>query len=127
MSRIPLAAAAALLLAVPIPAFAARTLPVQPVNATTFEVLPRGDAFEQDFWCAAGDYAARKLGARSTVKIYRISEPPRRAGQGVRFSLDPTGKASRTGLNIVGNDDASLSVGSAMNQCEVARMMRQRR
>ena len=124
MSRIPVAAALALLLAVPVPAVAANRLPVEPVNATTFEVLPRGETYEQDFWCAAADYAARKLGARSATRIYRISEPPRRAGQGIRFSLEPTGKASRTGLNSIGNDDASLSVGSAQNQCEVARQMR---
>jgi hypothetical protein len=58
---------------------------------------------------------------------YRLSEPPRRAGQGIRFSLDPTGRASGTGLNTVGNDDGSLSVGAAGNQCEVARQMRLRR
>jgi hypothetical protein len=127
MSRITLAAVAALLLAAPVPASAANRLRVEPVNATTFDVLPRGETFEQDFWCNAADYATRKLGAKSATRIYRISEPPRRAGQGVRFSLDPAGKASRTGLNSVGNDDASLSVGSATNQCEVARLMRQRR
>ena len=44
-----------------------------------------------------------------------------------RFSLDPAGKASRTGLNSVGADDGSLSVASAKNQCEVARQMKQRR
>ena len=127
MPRIPVAAAAAVLLAIAAPAMAAGRLPVERVNETTFEVLNRGGSFEQDFWCAAGDYAARKLGARSSTRIYRMSEPPRRSGQGVRFSLDPAGKASRTGLNVVGNDDGSLSVASAKNQCEVARQMRERR
>jgi hypothetical protein len=127
MSRISLAAAAALLLAAPVPAIAGNRLPVERVNETTFDVLARGTVFEQDFWCTAGDYAARKLGGRSATRIYRISEPPRRAGQGIRFSLDPTGKASRSGLNKVGSDDASLSVGAAGNQCEVARLMRQQR
>jgi hypothetical protein len=126
MSRLPIAAAVAMLLAIPVPG-AASGLPVQAVNATTFDVLYRGEAMEQDFWCAAGNYAARKLGAKSATRIYRISEPPRRAGQGIRFSLDPAGKASRTGLNSVGADDGSLSVASAKNQCEVARQMKQRR
>ena len=64
-------------------------LPVQPVSGTTFDVLYSSDANIHDFWCAAGNYAARKLGARSATRVYRISEPPRRAGQGIRFSLDP--------------------------------------
>jgi hypothetical protein len=127
MSRIPAAVTIAVLSFVPLPALAAGKLSVQRVNETTFDVLYRGNTFEQDYWCTAGDYAARKLGARSATRIYRLSEPPRRAGQGIRFSLDPTGRASGTGLNTVGNDDGSLSVGAAGNQCEVARQMRLRR
>ena len=127
MYRIPVAAALALSLAVPAPAFAVRRLQVQPVNQTTFDVLPGGSSFEQDLWCTAGEHAARSLGAKSATRVYRISEPPRRSGQSVRFSLDPTGKASRTGLNVFGNDDGSLSVSSARNQCEAARQMRNRR
>jgi hypothetical protein len=126
MSRTRIAAALVMLITAPLPALASG-LPVQAVNATTFDVLYRGEASDQDFWCAAGNYAARKLGAKSATRIYRISEPPRRAGQDIRFSLDPAGKASRTGLNSVGADDGSLSVASAKNQCEVARQMKQRR
>jgi opacity protein-like surface antigen len=129
LSRKSIAAAAAVAVVLAAPAFAASAprLTVERINETTFEVRFRAGAFEQDFWCTAGDYAARRLGARNTTRIYRISEPPRRAGQGVRFSLDPAGRASSSGLNRVGNDDASLSVGSAQNQCEVARLMRERR
>jgi hypothetical protein len=127
MHRSIMAAIAGLILAAPVPADAADRLPVQPVDATTFDVLPRGDVFEQDFWCAAGHYAARKLGAKSTTRIYRLSEPPRRAGQAVRFSVDPAGHASATGLNTIGGGDGSLSAASARNQCEVARQMRQTR
>jgi hypothetical protein len=119
---------ALLLLALPVPALAGGSrLPVQPVNANTFDVLYSGDANIHDFWCAAGNYAARKLGARSATRIYRISEPPRRAGQGIRFSLDPAGHASSTELGRVGNDDGSLSVASAKNQCELARQLREPR
>ena len=120
-------AAAFILLAAPVPVLAGGGLQVQPVSPTTFDVLYSNNANIHDFWCAAGSYAARKLGARSTTRVYRISEPPRRAGQGIRFSLDPAGAASRTELNIIGEDDGSLSVGSAKNQCEVARQMRQQR
>jgi hypothetical protein len=126
MSRLPIAAAVALLLAIPVQG-AASGLPVRAVDATTFDVLYRGEASDHDFWCAAGNYAARKLGAKSATRVYRISEPPRRAGQGIRFSLDPAAKASRTGLNTIGSDDGSLSVASAINECEVARQMKQRR
>jgi hypothetical protein len=120
-------AAAFILLAAPVPVFAGGGLQVQPVSGTTFDVLYSNNANIHDFWCAAGSYAARKLGARSTTRVYRISEPPRRAGQGIRFSLDPAGAASRTELNVIGEDDGSLSVGSAKNQCEVARQMREER
>ena len=97
------------------------------MNATTFDVLYRGEASDHDFWCAAGNYAARKLGAKSATRIYRISEPPRRAGQDIRFSLDPGGQGIADRAQLIGADDGSLSVASAKNQCEVARQMREQR
>ncbi len=127
MSRSVRSLTAAILIATAPPALAASRLPVERVNETTFDVLYRGESFEEDFWCAAGEYAARKLEARSTTRIYRISPPPRRSGQGIRFSLDPAGSASSTGLNTVGGSGGSLSVASAKNQCEVARQLRERR
>ena len=76
-----------------------------------------GNYGASDFWCAAGWYAWRVLHVANNVRIYRLSEPPRRGGQPIVFSLDPTGKASRTGLAVIGPDDGSLSVASARALC----------
>ena len=79
MSRAPIAAAVALLLAVPVPGLASG-LPVQAVNANTFDVLYRGESSDHDFWCTAGNYAARS----SALNPPRGStaSPSRRAGPG---------------------------------------------
>jgi hypothetical protein len=81
-----------------------------------------------DFWCAAGAYANSRLNAASTARIYRISPPPRRAGQGVTFSMNPAGAANSTGLaTIGGSSDGSMSVASARQQCQVSRQLNQTR
>jgi hypothetical protein len=91
----------------------------------TFSVWWRGGSTGAvEFWCAAGEYAWRQLNAASNARIYRLSEPPRRSGQPIVFSLDPTGRASSTGLIVLGGDDGSLSVSSARNLCEAARYLR---
>jgi hypothetical protein len=96
------------------------------VNGTAIFVLLRGESFEQDLWGTAGEDDARKLGAKSATQTFRITERPRRASQSVRSSLDPSGKASSTGLNVIGNDDGSLSVGATKSTCEVAQQLQQR-
>jgi hypothetical protein len=98
---------------------------VTAVGPVTFEVAWRGGPTGAiDFWCAAGEYAWQRLRAANNARLYRLSEPPRRAGAPILFSLDPTGKASRTGLAVVGGDDGSLSVASARNQCAASRALR---
>ncbi|PSL20017.1 hypothetical protein CLV88_10476 [Shimia abyssi] len=67
---------------------------VAPVNAQVFEVSqsPSGVG-EADFWCGAGDYARRMLGAKDSERVYVVSE----AGPGVvaqsnstvQFSMSP--------------------------------------
>lgn len=117
--------AAALAAAVPAHAFtSSNRMRVDSTGPVTFSVSARsGQVGAIDFWCAAGEYAWRRLNARNNARIYRLSEPPRRGGQPIVFSLDPTGKASRTGLSVIGGDDGSLSVSSARNQCEVSRQL----
>jgi hypothetical protein len=121
--------AAALAAAAPAHAFSSSNrMRVEATGPVTFSVAARGGNYgAADFWCAAGEYASRRLNARENVRIYRLSEPPRRGGQPIVFSLDPTGRASSTGLATLGRDDGSLSVSSARNQCEVLRLMRERR
>jgi hypothetical protein len=115
-----------LLLASPASAWTASNgFRVTATGPATFEVAWRGGPTGAiDFWCAAGEYAWRRLRASNNARIYRLSEPPRRGGAPIVFSLDPTGRASRTGLAVVGGDDGSLSVASARNQCAASRALR---
>ncbi|MCA3513508.1 MAG: hypothetical protein IOC96_09790, partial [Rhodobacter sp.] len=41
-----------------------------------------------------------------STRIWRLSEPPRRQGEGIRFSLRPEGAASRTGLAVFSSGPA---------------------
>jgi len=121
--------AAALAAASPASAFTtSNQMRVEAVGPVTFSVRARGGNLgASDFWCGAGEYAWRRLNASSSARIYRLSEPPRRGGQPIVFSLDPTGRASSTGLGVVGRDDGSLSVAAARNQCEVSRLLQMNR
>ncbi|RVW00001.1 hypothetical protein EKE94_02130 [Mesobaculum littorinae] len=102
---------------------AENALYVEPAGNTSFDVPYRGGrAGASDFWCAAGDYVIRGLNAAPGTRIWRVSEPPRRSGQGIRFSLSPDGAASRSGLlTLFGQGDASLSAAHARALCEASR------
>jgi len=84
----------------------------------------RGLSGPADFWCAAGDYAIRVLHLAPTDRIYRASEPPRRAGEGVVFSVRPEDSAGSTGLLLLWGKGGGLSVGSAQALCEFRRHRR---
>lgn len=124
--RLPaLALALALALAGPATAFTAQNgLIVRDEGAGDFVVPWRGRSGAADFWCAAGDYGVRALHLPPSTRIYRASEPPRRAGDGVRFTLDPARAASSTGLAFVWPKTAGLGVGAAQSFCEGARARR---
>jgi hypothetical protein len=113
---------AVLLLATPAGAFTAQNgLVVTAEAGDAFTVPWRGKSGAADFWCAAGDYAIRKLGLAPTATIWRASEPPRRAGEGIRFTLRADQAASSTGLIILGAEGAGLSAASAQALCELRR------
>lgn len=117
---------AATLFALPAFAFTApNQLSVVATGPDSFEVQFRASARgDIDYWCAAGAYANSRLRASSTAPIYRISPPPRRAGQGVTFSMNSAGAASSTGLNTVGGSGGgSMTVAAARNQCIVSRQL----
>lgn len=121
--------AAALLLALglaaPASAFTAQNgLIVQPDGPAAFTVPWRGRSGPADFWCAAGDYAVRKLHLSPAALVYRASEPPRRSGEAIRFTLHAEEAASSTGLAILGAKGAGLSVGHAQSFCEIKRRPR---
>lgn len=71
---------------------------VYPVSADVFEVTARPNNEINQFWCGAGEYASRVLGAPNNARVYVVGE----AGPGtvvetpnaMQFSLLPPGQAS---------------------------------
>lgn len=98
-------------------------LTVNPLSGGGFEVVGAPGSGGPDFWCAAGDYAMRVLGADSTQRVYLIRsrgapETSNRTSS-VQFSLTPPpGAVPRDGLFLsmrrVGDN---LSVAFARNYC----------
>ncbi|MGO4915759.1 hypothetical protein [Pseudogemmobacter sp. W21_MBD1_M6] len=114
---IPFAAAA--LMALPAHAFTAMNgLSVNATGPTEFTVPYSGNSDTTAFWCAAGDYVIRSLNMSRFTRIYRTSEPPRRSGQPIDFSLSPERAASKTGVIILGGDGKSISADMAVNFCK---------
>lgn len=99
---------------------------VQNVGNGVFEVVSRVGSAPTDFWCGAGDYAIRVLGAPVTSRIYLwqgIGPSTVRSGKkGVQFSLNPpAGADTSPGLSVtvkrVGdNMSASMAQGYCYNR-----------
>ncbi len=98
--------------------------PVPPPRHQTEKVTGPSALTSKPFEARQAEASVAAKRAANNARIYRLSEPPRRSGQPVVYSLDPTGKASWTGLAAIGGDDGSLSVASARNQCAAARILR---
>ncbi len=96
------------------PAWIAKNgLIVEPVPGG-FEVPYRGLSAAREFWCAAGDYVVRELDLPPDTLIFRTSSPPRRSGQGIRFSLSPEG-AKKPGIILLsGRRGVSASLARTM-------------
>ncbi len=88
-------------------------------------VVPmRGRAAALDFWCAAGDYVAAKLNPPPRAVLYRNSEPPRRSGEPIVFSMDPADSASSTGILLLGGPGGGgMSVTMAQSFCETSKAL----
>ncbi|WP_431298608.1 hypothetical protein [Tabrizicola sp. BL-A-41-H6] len=105
------------LAATPAAAFMAKNgFTVRQLDGGRFEVLSRGGLGVSEAWCAAGDFVVRALGKPRNTHIWRISEPPRRSGQSIVFSLSSEGAASSTGLSSFGSG-SSVSAAHAENIC----------
>lgn len=116
--RLTLSALAVALAATPASAYLAKNDKiVRDIDGVRFEVLQRGGLGASEAWCAAGDYALRFLGLPPTTRIWRISPPPRRQGEGITFALTSEGTAGRTGLVQLAGDDGSLSAAHAEQLC----------
>jgi hypothetical protein len=99
---------------------------VRQLDQNRFEVLSRGGLGNSDAWCAAGDFVIRGLRLPRNTQIWRLSEPPRRSGQSIVFSLSANGAASSTGLAGFGGG-ASVSANHGQNICESLRLMQRNR
>jgi len=109
------------LLASPAMAFQARNGVSVIGNADQIMVQASPGQAAPQSWCAAGDYVIRALGLGPATPVYRISPPPRRAGEGVVFSLSPEGAAERNGLLQIGATGLAVSAGHAQALCQVGR------
>lgn len=90
-----------------------RAAQVGPAEIAVAHEVRRDDT---EYWCAAGDFAQRVLGQPGKTRIWRATPKPRRAGEGIVFTLDPAKKAEGAGLSQFGSGprDGSISVGMAV-------------
>lgn len=107
-----------LALAAPAQAFVSdQRLRVTRESETDFTVQYKSTARLTDYWCSAGRYVTRELGLSDRTRVYRLSPPPRKIGQGISFTLDAERSAGTTGLTTFGGpQDGSMSAGSAVAQ-----------
>lgn len=97
-------------------------LRVEALGATSFRVPFGGAGGASAFWCAAGEYAQRRLGLGVTDRIWRATPVPRKSGEPMAFSTQASASAGDTGLIILyGRNDGSLSVAAALNTCRPPR------
>lgn len=128
MARAALTAATAVILALTaaLPADARLAPKGQIVrgDGTEFTVQYKPGLRLSDYWCAAGDFAIRELGALPNAPIWRVSADRPAPGGGMSFSLSPAQAVGYTGLAVIGNEDGALSAGLADQLCENRRQMR---
>jgi hypothetical protein len=123
LRRLLIAPLAAAVLAAASPAsayIAINGLVVQDDGQGNMFVAYQGLSGDPAFWCAVGDYVLNFRDMPSGTRIYRTSEPPRRQGQGISFSLSPENAASRTGLAVMTDGPkGSISTTTAFALCPV--------
>lgn len=102
------------------------SLRVNPEGQDTFEVIQSGGISAADAWCAAGDFAIRRLGANSNQRIYliegkHIARTEERRRFGYSFSLTPPPEAqnfTRSPLTLsLRNVGDSLTAINARQYC----------
>jgi len=82
-----------------------------------FAVGYQAQARLTDYWCAAGNFVTNTLGLPDRTRVYRLSPPPRKAGQGITFTLDASRSSGETGISTFGGpQDGSMSAGGAVAQ-----------
>lgn len=92
------------------------------ISPTEIAVEYEARQADTDYWCAAGDYVKRVLKQPGATRLWRATPKPRKAGQGIVFTLDPAKKAEGAGVSQFGKGprDGSLSVSlAATNFCKM--------
>ncbi|MBM3606525.1 MAG: hypothetical protein FJX25_17915 [Alphaproteobacteria bacterium] len=112
-----------LMLPLPAAAFTARNgMEARQVSASEIEVLFRNGKSDTDYWCAAGDYVQRVMNLPVSTRLWRASPKPRKAGEGILFTLHESLKSPGAELSQFGAGprDGALSVGGAVaGHCRV--------
>jgi hypothetical protein len=75
----------------------------------------RGSSATTDFWCAAGDYAAKKLNAKGNDILWRVSPLPRHSGEGIMFSTTPPETPLK--VSFLASETGQMSVAMARSFC----------
>ncbi|MFA3915920.1 hypothetical protein [Ruegeria hyattellae] len=104
------------------PDFVSNRVNINQVNANVFEAIPRGATNTDRIWCAASEYAVRRLGADWRQSLYVERGYGRSVTTGrptsVQFTLDPkdTGLAPReSGFSFQAG--ANVSIQLANTRC----------
>lgn len=107
----------AMLLPVPAGAFTAQNgMTAVQTGRSGIAVIHEAKRADTDYWCAAGDFAQRALGLPGGTRLWRASPKPRRAGEGIAFTLDPAQAAPGAGVSHFGGGprDGSIPVSMAV-------------
>ncbi|MCA0271556.1 MAG: hypothetical protein LCH69_05745 [Proteobacteria bacterium] len=93
---------------------------VEQTGPQQFQVVYNSSRHETAYLCAAGDFVSRGLGMPSKTRIFRESPAPRKAGQGITFTLDEAKKVPMELFSSFGTKkgDGGISAGTAKsNYC----------
>lgn len=97
--------------------YARNNFVVEQISPVQMVVYPRSGLNPIDAWCAVGDYVITMLDMPVATKIWRISEPPRKRGEGIVFSLTDEGAASTSGLNTLGEHPLYVTAAAGRAFC----------
>lgn len=95
---------------------------VHPIGDGRFEVIPRGNSSSKGFFCAAGDYAQRRLGEPPAARVVltspigpAINNP---GGNSAKFTVAPPGSSRNSGIFVnTRRAGQSLTIGHARTLC----------
>lgn len=99
------------------------------ISDSVFEVVGRPGSGGQEFWCAAGDYARRVLGAAAAQRVYLVRGPApaqtRNWNRAVLFSLTPPSGANlEPGITLsVNRIGDNLNATLAQSYCNINRTL----